>query len=214
MSPEPSVAVRPVLPAVPDVVDPHRPDAQRGAGWAAGYAAGARRAAEVARQRAEQDAAARAAADARHAAEVAGALRALAAAAAGVRALRTPVVQESERTLHTLALELAEAVLGVELSDAEHGARAALARALSRPWDDEGVTVRMHPDDLALVHAATGADASPEGVRVVADPTVARGDAVAEHVDGWLDARIGTALERARAALDAADGAPVPEGER
>ena len=38
-------------------------------------------------------------------------------------------------------------------------------------------------------------------VEIVPDATIARGDAVADFSDGYLDARIQTALARARSAL-------------
>ena len=84
------------------------------------------------------------------------------------------------------------------LADAAHnGAVAALARV--RAADVEPVAVRLHPEDLR----ALGPDPElPEGARLVADPSLSRGDAVADLPDGWLDARIGTALERARTALE------------
>jgi flagellar assembly protein FliH len=55
----------------------------------------------------------------------------------------------------------------------------------------------MHPDDLALVADV----AAPDSVELVADPTLARGDAIAELRSGLIDARLTAAVERARAAL-------------
>ena len=40
-----------------------------------------------------------------------------------------------------------------------------------------------------------------EEVRLVADPTLSPGDAIGELPNGWLDARIHQALERATEAL-------------
>jgi flagellar assembly protein FliH len=39
------------------------------------------------------------------------------------------------------------------------------------------------------------------GVELKADPTLNPGDAVAEYPQGWIDARLGAALDRAKAAL-------------
>lgn len=167
------------------------------AGFAAGFAAGARaasRAAAQARVVAEERALAD---DRRRAAEHAAALAALDAAVRGARSQTAPVLAEAQATLHRCALELATAVLGVELSDGPTGAVAALARVAAA--DVEPVVIHLNPDDLR----ALGADPQlPEGARLVADPSLARGDAVADLADGWLDARIGAALERARAALE------------
>ena len=110
------------------------------------------------------------------------------------------------------ALELATAVLGCELADAERSARAALARVLDTPVPAGLQTVRLHPRDLEALRTA-GVVPGIAGVELVADPHLAPGDAVGEHPDGFLDARIGAALDRARAALadldEGAAGAPT-----
>ncbi|WP_378097158.1 FliH/SctL family protein [Cellulomonas sp. T2.31MG-18] len=171
-------------------------DGAHAAGFAAGFAAGARAAARTA-ARAQAVADQRRLADEhRRTAEHAAALAALAAATRGAQSRTAPVLAEAEATLLRCALELAEAVLGVELSDGATGAVAALARVTAA--DVEPVVVRLNPDDVR----ALGSDPElPDGARLVADPSLARGDAVADLPDGWLDARIGTALDRARAAL-------------
>jgi flagellar assembly protein FliH len=170
----------------------------RAAGFAAGYAAGARHAAEGAR---EQSARAAALMAEQQAALTAGNARLVAALTAAARALdarQAPVLEQAEVHLHAAAVELAEAILGVELSDGPTSARAALTRALSAPHPAE-VTVRLHPRDVAELDGL-GHDL-PAGVHIVADPSLTPGDAVAEHCEGALDARIDAALVRARAVL-------------
>ena len=56
----------------------------------------------------------------------------------------------------------------------------------------------MNPQDLALLELDT---VPGTGIALVADPTLARGDALTAFDEGFLDARIATALERACAAL-------------
>lgn len=167
------------------------------AGFAAGFAAGARAASRAAAQAQVLADERRLADEHRRAAEHAAALAALDAAVRGARSQTAPVLAEAQATLQRCALELATAVLGVELSDGPTGAVAALARVAAA--DVEPVAIRLHPDDLR----ALGPDPQlPEGARLVADPSLARGDAVADLPDGWLDARISSALERARTALE------------
>ena len=93
-------------------------------------------------------------------------------------------------------------MIGHELSDVPGSARAALARATGTPEADAIVAVRMHPDAIATLDAAAiesvGASA---GIRLVADPALGRGDAVAELPVGIIDARIASALARATAEL-------------
>ena len=75
--------------------------------------------------------------------------------------------------------------------------------------------IRLNPEDLALLRASgpgvSGPGASALGagagtttlddIRAVADPSLAPGDAIGGLPDGWLDARIRSALDRAREAL-------------
>lgn len=183
----------------------------RAEGFAAGYAAGARRAAVDAAAAAERVAAQAAAAAVEQREAAQRALATLAAAAQAVRSLTAPVLAESTATVHAAALELAEAVLGVELADDETSARSALARVLASEPGPGPVTVRLHPADAATLLQDT---VVPEGLTLEADPTLQRGDALAHHADGHVDARIREALDRARAELarcaDPSAGAVAP----
>ncbi len=176
-------------------------ESARAAGFAAGFAAGARaaaRAAETARRRAayDREVAARQADERTEAA-----LAVLAAAARAARERAVPVLAQAEQALHEAALALAGAVLAVELTDERTAAAAALARVRAAAAMADDVTVRLHPQDLALL---ADVEALPAGVVLVADPTLGRGEAFGEHADGWLDGRIDEALRRARAALEGA----------
>jgi flagellar assembly protein FliH len=167
-------------------------------GHAAGYAAGIRAAAKEQRRLRDKMMAEHADAMAAWREATGCAVAALEAAAAAVNRRTVEVLADAEDALAASALELAEAILGYELADGERTARAALARALSGA-DAEAVTVvRLHPADLSALE--TDAYPGPD-VRLVPDPMLDRGDAVAENAHGWLDARISTALDRARAAL-------------
>ena len=177
-------------------------DAARAAGWAAGWAAGSRAAAEAgALQRHTIDEAQRTVELVRSA-RTDAALTLLGRAAEAIARQLVPVLAQATATLDDGAVTLAQAVLGRELADSDDGARLALARALSLPPDVEVQTVRVHPLDLqVLIGAGVMADL-PAGVELVADRNLSPGDAVAEFPDGFLDARIGTAVERARRALE------------
>jgi len=170
-------------------------------GHALGYADGMRRAGaetEAFRARLEAEhATVQDALKARVGAEIA----ALAAARAAVSERTAPVLADAERTLFECALSLAEAVLGRELSDGGASARAALARALSGPLESQPLRVRMNPLDAQAVGAQLLKAGAPGVVDVVADQSLSRGDAVADFPDGFLDARVSSALERARTSL-------------
>lgn len=176
-------------------------DQARIEGHAAGYAAGLRAAeAHVADRLAalEADHAAtlihlRARADL--------AVTVLNAAAGALDARTVPVLETAHSAIAEAAIQIAEAVVVSELSDAGTAATSALHRALDSV--DVGVvhTVRLNPADLSSLDAETLAAA---GVTFTPDAGLARGDAVTEFADGYLDARIATAIARSRAAIEEA----------
>ena len=176
----------------------HGDERSRARGHAAGYAAGLRAAADEIDARAARLDAEHAAAVSHGQARVDHAVAVLGAAAAALDERTVPVRRDAENTLVTTALDLAEALIGHVLDDAEKSARFALGRALDHATAAQPHSVRMNPDDLAVLDAATRAQA---GVDFAADPSLARGDAITEFPDGFLDARIGTALARAKAVL-------------
>lgn len=169
-------------------------------GHTAGYTAGLRKATtEAAARRAEMEA--------EHAATLrqcaARTDRAVAALKAAVRALddvTLPLVTQAQDVLAHSSLELAEAVVGLELSHGDLSARSALARAMGEPIEPGVHTVRLNPRDLAMLDPETVANL---GVQVIADPDLAVGDSTADFEDGFMDARISKALDRAKAELQA-----------
>jgi len=192
----------------------------RARGYATGFADGRRAAAEE--QAAWLAAAdeARAVQEEQVAARIGVLAQALRAAAVELREATVPVLAEVEDVLVEAAFELASAVVGDALGDRVAAARAAVARALSGETAGEVAVVRLNPDDLALlVEAEAEAEAKEQAAsdgnartssalitgipapRLVPDPSIAPGDAVGELPAGWLDARISTALARAREAL-------------
>ncbi|TFD84895.1 FliH/SctL family protein [Cryobacterium serini] len=170
-------------------------------GHAAGYTEGLRLAAEDVARRADEINAEHAENERYGEAQIDHAVRLLAAAARALDERSIPLIQQAESTLVNTSLELAEAILGCELSHTEPSARRALERALHQPDQldrSEVHSIRMHPEDLVVLNAQTRA---LESIRFVADSRLKRGDAITEFSDGFLDARISTALARAKGAL-------------
>ncbi|PCN47608.1 hypothetical protein Csp2054_10840 [Curtobacterium sp. 'Ferrero'] len=179
-------------------------------GHATGYAAGLRAAqAETdalhARLRAEHDQ--------RLASLTADTVRRVAVLDAATNALLSqlvPVLRDAEASLAAAAVDLAEAVVGhvirasrpVDGDALEErpgpGAEATVLRALASVDASVALAVRVSVDDAARVAGLATA------VPIVADPALSDGDAVVDLPDGLLDARIGAALDRARAALGVA----------
>jgi flagellar assembly protein FliH len=168
------------------------------AGHAAGFAVGLRDAAkQAAVERARLEAeylAARLEAEARADRAVA----VLSAAAGALSARTLPVLEDIEESLAQAALELAETILGYELDTGENRVRSVIARALNPQTPQSVHTVRMNPDDLAMLDPGAQAESD---VAFVADPSLAPGDAVGEYPDGFLDARLSAALARVRSVL-------------
>lgn len=167
-------------------------------GHAAGYVAGLAAANLEAVRRAEATAARAAEAEQNARESVERAVEALRFAAYSFDARVMPVVESVHSSLLAAAIDIAEAILGVELSDTATSARAAVTRALA---DVDPLTVRrvrLNPSDAARLDDTQRAAL---GVEIVADTFLAQGDAMTEFEEGILDARLGTAVARVRAAL-------------
>ena len=188
-------------PALRNAASDSRDDQARVSGHAAGFAAGLREAeAQVAARIAALEA--ETAASISHGrARVDLAVALLNSAADALDTRTVPLLESAHATLAESAMLVAEAVVGSELSDAGVAARSALHRALDSV--DVGVVheVRMNPADLATLGPDVLAAA---GVTFTPDATLARGDAMTQFPNGYLDARIGSALARVKAAIEEA----------
>ena len=212
-----TVVHRVAFPVLADPAGRERASSADVRGHAAGYTAGLRAA------QAETDAL-RARLEAEHAARItalqADTARRIAVLDAATNAMLStvaPVLADAEASVASAAVDLAEAIVGnvVRASRPAHdatvadgpdgpgsrearitsGAEATVRRALASVDRSVPVAVRLSPADAARV---AGLDLP---VPVVADGALRDGDAVVDLPDGMLDARIATALDRARTAL-------------
>lgn len=173
-------------------------DRARVRGHAAGHAAGLRVAeleASALRERLQADFERRVE---QRMAELDAAAAALSRAAEQLNARTAPVLAEADESLAAATLALTEALLGATSEDAYCLARAALERALTGADSEAPQRIRLNPDDLELLSETLAASS---GIDFLADPKLARGDAVAEFTDRILDARLSAAVDRARSAL-------------
>jgi len=181
------------FPALPG----ERDDREKIRGHAAGYAAGRKqveRELEALREAIQLEGTRQAR---QVSAEVQSALDALARSAAELRKRELPVLRAVESSIANAAIELAEAIIGRELSGADDSAKAAVLRAVHEAGS-AGTSIRLNPEDLAII----AQDASLEGIDLVADAAVERGGAVVDVANGSIDATIASSLARAKAALD------------
>jgi len=125
---------------------------------------------------------------------------ALITTAVGARSHRADAVSLAELEAVELAFELAEALLGRELSLSPSLSIDAVKRAVALVPKGEDLVVRLHPDDVITPDElqALVADAS---VKVVIDPEVEPGGCVVEAGPCRIDAQVGPAMERARALI-------------
>ncbi|MGN8051347.1 hypothetical protein ACTJKO_16830 [Curtobacterium sp. 22159] len=209
-----TVVQRVTFPVIGDASARERATGADVRGHAAGYAAGLRAA------QAETDAL-RARLQAEHEARVASLqadtarrIQVLDAATNALLSRVVPVLSDAEQSVAAAAMELAEAVVGYAIrasrqpgaatdgptetaQEARHpsGAEATVRRALASVDTTVALAVRLSVADAGRV-----ADLDLP-VPVVADASLVDGDAVVDLPDGLLDARIATALDRARTAL-------------
>ncbi|HET7388221.1 MAG TPA: FliH/SctL family protein [Nocardioidaceae bacterium] len=172
--------------------------AARAQGYAAGWAEGTRRAQATITAAEDERAAATEQERVRAAEEQGSALSALTHAVDGCGEAARAAYDDITGGAVDLGLRVAEAVLGRELAIATDPGADALRRALAEIGPDVPVTVRMHPDDRALLDPAA-LEARPAAF--VDDPSLQRGDAVVETDTQVVDATIAAALERVRQVL-------------
>lgn len=163
-------------------------------GYAVGWAAGQRAAREEVRLEAAATEQQRLRTEAQRAQEHQAALSALELAALKLHDAAAEVCARIETQATDLAWELTRELVGHEVASADSAdvVRRVLALLPSEPV----VRIRLHPQDAAAADALT-----TDGVVVVADSTLSRGDALVEAEDHVLDLRLDTALARVREAL-------------
>ncbi len=116
------------------------------------------------------------------------------------------IVAAAEAAIAEGALLLARAVLDRELAVSTNPGRDAIVRALALvPDGGAQATVRMHPDDVALLGDIDDL-ALGTVLDVVADAAIEHGGCVLEAGDCRIDAQLGPAMERATAVLAGEEG--------
>lgn len=114
---------------------------------------------------------------------------------------RRAVVDEVVGEAVDLAFELAGVLVGDALEHLDSPARAAVRRALALAPEGEDLRVRLHPD-APLTRAELAELGATGSVSIVADASLELTGCVIEVGACRIDAQIGPALERVRAALE------------
>ena len=135
-------------------------------------------------------------------------LRRLAQTIDELAGLRAELLQKTERQVVELALAIAGRVLRRELS-IDRELLVAMARvALERLGENTSATIRLNPDDYAVIGAETRLGDSAV-VRVVSDPLVSSGGCLLQSDFGLIDAGIDAQLAEMASALGVSVPAPV-----
>ena len=121
--------------------------------------------------------------------------RSLAAAAEDLRRRQALELTGLEDALARTAVDLASAIIGRELQVSVSPGADALARALALVPAGSVAVARIHPADAAVLVEPPG------GVTIIPDPAVESGGCILEVGDSRIDAQLGSALDRVRAAL-------------
>jgi flagellar biosynthesis/type III secretory pathway protein FliH len=131
---------------------------------------------------------------------IAPAVDALAAAAAGVLALREELIDGGERRAVELALAIAAKVVGTTVAVSPGAVLEVVAGALRRTTERERLVIEVAPDDLAIVREAVDGLAAQLGgigrLEVVAERRIGRGGCIVRTGEGEIDATLDRQLER------------------
>ena len=141
-------------------------------------------------------------------------LRRLAQTLDELSSLRDSMVRQTERELVQLSVAIARRILQREVS-VDPELTAALAHiALERLGGATPATVRLHPDDYAVVTAGQPGPLGGRQVEIVPDPAVARGGCLVESEFGFINASVDAQVDEiARAVLgDASATTPMRRG--
>jgi len=102
-------------------------------------------------------------------------------------ALRAEMIHRSERQVVQLALAIAERMIHREIS-LDRGLLCAMARvALDRLGENASATIRLHPDDHAVVSAGQAVDWANDHIKVIPDALVSRGGCLVQSDFGFMD---------------------------
>ncbi|MEO7114401.1 MAG: FliH/SctL family protein [Caldimonas sp.] len=122
--------------------------------------------------------------------------------------------QDMAEALAATAVSLARQIVRSELAQRPEAIVAVAAEAVEALLlNARHVTLRVHPDDHALIAQGAADVLAARGARLIADATITRGGCRAESDIGVVDASVETRWQRATAALglDTPYVAPAPE---
>ncbi len=132
--------------------------------------------------------------------ELARAVDALRLSTADLEAREAPVFEDIKHSVATMAVQIAEVLVGRHLELGKWLALDAVQRALALAPRQSAAIVRLHPESTLELPDVSGA--VPGGsVTIVADPSIEIGGCIVEAGNRTIDAQLGPALQRLREVL-------------
>lgn len=125
--------------------------------------------------------------------------------------LRRTIIRETERQMVQLAIGLSRRIVHREIT-LDPTLVAAMAHvALERFGESTPATIRLNPDDFAVVAAQRGDRWEGSQVAIIPDPAVARGGCLVESDFGTIDGRLDAQFDEMTRALlgDVASTGPI-----
>ena len=118
-----------------------------------------------------------------------------------LRALKAEILHKTEQQVVQLAIAIARRIVHREVS-LDRGLLATMARvALERLGASASATIRLHPDDYAVVMSGRTEAVEGSVATVVADPLVRRGGCLVQSDFGLIDIGIDEQIQEVSAAL-------------
>lgn len=131
------------------------------------------------------------------------AVQAVRAAAEELVRCREELLEEFQRDVVSLSMEVAEKVLRRQIDKGEYNIDDILGDALSQIPHRGEIVVRLNPDDYQQSECVVGhATFNGATVKYLADPGVSPAGCVVESCEGLVDASVEAALEEIEDALD------------
>ncbi len=136
------------------------------------------------------------------------AMEKVAAALETLRAQADRLAEQARSDAIEIGFQVARRILEAELRHSPEALFALVRSALRRAGESRRITVRLAPEDAALLQPDAGRAAldgiTSARIELVQDPGLQRGDCVVDTDFGQVDGRLGTRLAEIRRAVDAA----------
>ena len=109
------------------------------------------------------------------------------------------IIEEIQRQTIALAVDIAETLVGHEIAAAANPGLDALTRALQLAPTAKVLSAQLHPDDFATLSLSPDWERFDlQGLSIIENPSLQRGDCIVDADATRIDARIAPALQRVR----------------